>query len=267
MKKQKLLCTILVLATMVSVGCSTNKDKSNVTTNINSSSEEGQKQDNKTAGTDNNSEAGAKVKEGESAIVNAEISNNTAAGEETSGSDINTSSQATVSTTTFIPNGEYEVQYQGSDLAAQVQYIKGNGSSYEEVGVNGKGPYISVYSSDGTSLKKIYTGDLTDEEMAKKESIDYLSKGSNNDAEMLQGPITVGTRWGNKEIVEVGQNLKLGELTLPGTYVKTWEKEDGKDGLVVKVYYYSEGLGCVDYRAMMNDEIVDYSTLTSYVKK
>lgn len=267
MKKQKLLCTILVLATMVSVGCSTNKDKSNVTTNINSNSKEVQQQDSKTAQTDGSSESGAKMVEGGNVTNNSDTNKDTVAGEDTSNSDITASSQATVSTASFIPNGEYEVEYKGSDLAAQVQYIKGNGTSYEEIGVNGKGSYINVYSSEGTSLKKIYKGDLTDEEMANKASIDYLSKGSNADEEMLQGPITVGTRWGNKEIVEVGQNLKLGELTLPGTYVKTWEKEDGKDGLVVKVYYYSEGLGCVDYRAMMNDEIVDYSTLTSYVKK
>lgn len=168
----------------------------------------------------------------------------------------------------FIPNGKYEIKFDASDLVSDDNFVTGNGSSYQVVGTNGKGPFVQVYESKDSGLYRVYSGELTQDEMASVETINYLDKRDNTEEVFLiDEPIAVGTRWDNKEIVEVGQNLKIGDLTLEGAYVKTWEKEeiDGKE--YIKVYYYSEGLGCVQHRVLLGDEIVEYSVATEVITK
>ena len=104
--------------------------------------------------------------------------------------------------------------------------------------------------------------------MASVETINYLDKRENTEEVfLLNEPIAVGTRWDNKEIVEVGENLKLGDLTLEGAYVKTWEKEVNNGIEYIKVYYYSEGLGCVQHKVLQGETVVEYSIATEVIKK
>lgn len=168
----------------------------------------------------------------------------------------------------FIPNGKYEIKYEASDLVSNNDYIIGNGSAYQVVGTNGKGPYVNVYEVKENGLYRVFIGDLTEDEMANIETINYLDKRDNTEEILLLNePIAVGTRWEDKEIVEVGENLKLGELSLEGAYVKTWEKETINDIEYVKVYYYSEGLGCVQHRVLEGETVVEYSIATEIIKK
>lgn len=90
--------------------------------------------------------------------------------------------------------------------------------------------------------------------------MDLLDKRDYSTEELiLKEPIEVGTRWDNKEIVEVGENLTLEGIALKGIYVKTWEKEKDSNGNeVVKVFYYSEGLGCVKYKVLVDNNEVEW---------
>lgn len=180
--------------------------------------------------------------------------------------DNNTNKNLTIGM--FIPNGRYEIKYDASDSASNNDFVKGNGLSYQVVGTNGKGPYVNVYEVKNDGLYKVFTGDLTEDEMATIESINYLDKRENNEEVfLLDAPIAVGTRWENKEIVEVGENLKLGDLNLEGAYVKTWEKEVSNGNEYVKVYYYSEGLGCVQHKVLQGETVLEYSVATEIIKK
>lgn len=169
----------------------------------------------------------------------------------------------------FIANGSYEVTYDGSDLLSSKNYIKGDGAAYQNIGINGKGPFVDVYTIKDFSLYRSFSSDLTEKEFIDKENLDYL--GEKDDVKeniLLKEPIEVGSRWDNKEIVEVGENLKLDSMTLEGTYVKVWEKEKSDEGNeIVQVHYYSEGLGCVEYRILVDGIVMEHSKLKSVTKK
>lgn len=195
-----------------------------------------------------------------------DTANGSATDNNTSGNSSNIEKELSIGI--FIPDGSYEIKYDASDLISNDNYVKGNGTTYQVVGTSGKGPYINVYELKDNGIYKVYNGDLTSDEMSAIETIDYLDKRNNNEEAMiLNAPIKVGTRWDNKEIVEVGENLKLGSLSLEGAYVKTWEKETSNGQEVVKVYYYSEGLGCVQHRVLLGEEVVEYSIATEVIKK
>ena len=190
--------------------------------------------------------------------------------EEKAESEVKEGSEATNKLTVgmFIPNGKYEIKYDASDLVSNNDYVSGNGSAYQVIGTNGKGPYVNVYEAKDNGLYRVFTGDLTEDEMASVETINYLDKRENTEEVfLLNEPIAVGTRWDNKEIVEVGENLKLGDLTLEGVYVKTWEKEVSNGIEYIKVYYYSEGLGCVQHKVLQGETVVEYSIATEVIKK
>lgn len=169
----------------------------------------------------------------------------------------------------FIPNENYEITYDASDFVSSENYIKGDGSSYQSIGTNGKGPFIDVYTTKDGGIYRSYFDDLTEEVFNDKENIDYLSKRDDlKENILLKEPIVVGTRWDTKEIVEVGENLKLDNITLEGTYVKVWEKQKSDEGNeIVQVHYYSEGLGCVEYRILVDGEVMEHSTLKTVTKK
>ncbi|MGL5352931.1 MAG: hypothetical protein ACRDA5_06350 [Clostridium sp.] len=168
----------------------------------------------------------------------------------------------------FIPNGSYDVKFESSDTGFNTDFIKGDGKSYEAIGTTGKGPYINVYSAKNSTLTKVFSGDLTEKELKDKEKIDYLSKGDKSqEVVMLKEPLKLGTRWDNKEIVEVGENLKLGKVTLKGPYVKTWEQVTSNGVKTIKVFYFSEGLGCVKYDVIVDGVSMEKSTITSVTKK
>lgn len=168
----------------------------------------------------------------------------------------------------FIPNGDYKVVFSGNDFTEIIEYIKGDGTSFQAIGRNGKGPFINVYSLVGDGIYQVYTGELTEEEMNDIVNVSYLNKRNMaKETVILSSPIVIGTRWDNKEIVEIGENLKLDTLVLNGVYVKTWEKEIDGDNEIIKVCYYSEGLGCVQYRYILNGTIMEESTLILFEKK
>ena len=169
----------------------------------------------------------------------------------------------------FIPNENYEITYNASDIVSSENYIKGDGSSYQSIGVNGKGPFVDVYTTKDGGIYRSYFDDLTEEVFNDKENIDYLSKRDDlKENILLKEPIAVGNRWDTKEIVEVGENLKLDDITLEGAYAKVWEKQKSDEGNeIVQVHYYSEGLGCVEYRIIVDGILMEYSTLKSVAKK
>ena len=169
----------------------------------------------------------------------------------------------------FIPNTNYEATYDASDGVSTESYIKGVGTAYQVIGTNGKGPFVNVYTTKDGGLFRSFSSDLTNEEFNDKENLDFLTKKDDiKENILLKGPIVVGTRWDTKEIVEVGENLKLDNMTLEGTYIKVWEKQKSNEGNeIVQVHYYSEGLGCVQYRILADGTVMEYSTLKSITKK
>lgn len=167
----------------------------------------------------------------------------------------------------LIPKENLELKFVGTDNSSGGSVIKANGNTYQAIQNTGKGLIVSVYTIKDGSLYKMYTGDLTEEEAKDISKVDYLSTTKEkNKTILLKEPLKVKTRWDNKEIVEVGKDLKLEGLQLKGSYVKTWEKTVDGNNKTVKVAYYSEGLGCVMYKIMLNDEVVEQSTLSSIVK-
>jgi hypothetical protein len=168
----------------------------------------------------------------------------------------------------FIPNGNYKVNFNGSDNAPSLEYIKGNGTSFQTVGTTGKGPFVNVYSVKDNDLYQVYSSELAEQEINDLSNINYLDK-SNTSKKIftLNQPIKIGTRLGNKEVIEIGENLKLDDLILKGFYIKTWEKEKDDNNKIVKVCYFLEGLGCVRYEISINGSIIEHSTLLSFEKK
>lgn len=166
----------------------------------------------------------------------------------------------------FIPNIPMELVYAGSDWASGRDYVKGNGTKYQIIGSSGKGPYGEVLTYNKGYLTKVYKGDLTEAEESSGNEVNLLDKKSNMNENILMEPIAVGTKWDNKEIVEVGKNLKLDKITLAGDYVKTWEKIQESGNSYVKVCYYSEGLGCVKEKVVMGDSVVSERELAQVIK-
>lgn len=259
MKKLMLTGILASLMVIVLVGCSTNdKPKENANNEIESNIENNEIESNKIESNEENDLIDTeKVEEDKKTEESKKTS-----------SDKETVSQENLTVGMFIPNGKYTVKYDASDLVSNENHIEGDGTSYQVIGTTGKGPTVDVYSIKYSGMYKVYSGDLSEDEMKDIATINYLSEEDSLDESLvLNGPIKVGTRWDNKEIVEVGENLKLDDLTLEGAYVKTWEKEvvDGKE--VIKVSYYSEGLGCVKYKVLIDKTEVESAIVKSVTKE
>lgn len=168
----------------------------------------------------------------------------------------------------MIPKTNLELNFKGTDFASEKDVIKVKGNTYQVIESTGKGPVIKLYTVKDGALIKVYSGDLTEDESKDISKVDYIDKVKENEKSiLLKEPLKLKTRWDNKEIVEVGKNLKLKNLQLEGTYIKTWEKTVNGNDKTIKVVYYSEGLGCVMYKVMLNDQVVEESELSSIVKK
>ena len=273
--KGKLIWLVLIITTIIMVGCTSNKDKE-------SSIESKENKNSQTV----KHESNTKIEEKKSKVIIDKESNekNTEKSKGNSNDvkvnkvpvlkedntskivDNKVSEKEDLGISMFVPNGSYEVSYLGSDLSPNLNYIKGNGKSFETIGTTGKGPFVTVYSIQDNKLCEVYySNDLTEDEI---KNLDYLNKNDvSQKVALLSAPIAVGTRWGNKEIVEVGENLNLDGLILSGPYVKTWEKTKNTDSESVKVCYYSKGLGLVKYKVIIGDSVVEYSTLRQFNKK
>lgn len=275
--KGKLIWLGLIVTTIIMVGCTTNKEKESSI----------ESKDNKNSQTVKH-ESNAKIKEKKNEVIidkdkvsnekniekpkdnsnDAKVNKVPVLKEENTHKSVENkvSEKEDLGVSMFVPNGSYEVSYLGSDLSPNLNYIKGNGKSFETIGTNGKGPFVTVYSIQDNKLCEVYySSDLTEDEI---KNFDYLSKNDvSQKVALLSAPIAVGTRWGNKEIVEVGENLNLDGLILNGPYVKTWEKTKNNDSESVKVCYYSKGLGLVKYKVIIGDSVVEYSTLRQFNKR
>lgn len=267
MKKLMLIGILVVSMVIVLVGCST-KDKPAEVKDNEVIREVGTEDKEVIANNDITSTADGTLEEGEKVDVKSDLDKVTdeKVDEDKVAEDKMTEKQLTVGM--FIPNGNYKVKYDASDLVSSENIIKGDGTSYQVIGTSGKGPKIDVYSIKYSDLYKVYSGDLSEEQMKDVAGINYLAEKENLEELLIfKGPIKVGTRWDNKEIVEVGENLKLGDLTLEGSYVKTWEKEVKDEKEIIKICYYSEGLGCVKYKVTIDGSEIESSTLTSVIKE
>ena len=275
--KGKLIWLGLIITTIIMVGCTSNKDKESSI----------ESKDNKNSQTVKH-ESNAKIKEKKSEVIiekdkepnekniekpkgnsnDAKVNKAPVLKEDNTSKSVDNkvSEKEDLGISMFVPNGSYEVSYLGSDLSPNLNYIKGNGKSFETIGTNGKGPFVTVYSIQDNKLCEVYySSDLTEDEI---KNFDYLSKNDvSQKVALLSAPIAVGTRWGNKEIVEVGENLNLDGLILNGPYVKTWEKTKNNESESIKVCYYSKGLGLVKYKVIIGDSVVEYSTLRQFNKR
>lgn len=249
MKKLMLIGILACLMAIALVGCSTNNKSSD---SANNEIENITKEDNNDI----------------SNTIDGVIEEDKKEEDSNSSSAIDSKEEVNLTVGMFIPNGNYTVKYDASDLVSSENYIEGDGTSYQVIGTTGKGPKVDVYSIKYSGLYKVYSGDLSEDEMKDIATINYLGKEDTlEEMLVLNGPIKVGIRWDNKEIVEVGKNLKLDDLTLEGAYVKTWEKEVADEKETIKVCYYSEGLGCVKYKVLIDGEEVEKSTAISIDKK
>ena len=167
----------------------------------------------------------------------------------------------TILSSDFVPNGEYTLSFNCSDLESDQFFIKGNGETYQVIGANGKGPFVNVYRIINGSLNKILDRDLTIEEFENKESLDFLSIENPDSYSLELGTeLAVESIFNNKVVVETGNNLSLDSLQLQGKYIIVEEKE----GEFINKYYYSEGLGLVAKYALMDDIVMSYYTLTNF---
>ena len=165
----------------------------------------------------------------------------------------------------FIPNGNYETVFKGSDLSFDVSSIKGDGTYYQRMGTTGKGDYVEVFKLMNNSLINTYSSDF-ERSNYKEEFNDLIFFGEENTSNKiyLNSPIKQGTEWDKLKIVEVGKNLKLEEIQLEGDYVKVERDASTEDIKSTETLYFSQGLGIVKDVTTIDGDIVDYSELVSY---
>lgn len=166
----------------------------------------------------------------------------------------------------FIPTGTYAVSFKGSDMANELITINGNGTLYQAVGMNGKGYYHETYKLVNDNLLFVENEELedSDEEPSMNITLDVnLDEKLENYETVLKPEFDKGDKI---QISKVGNDLKLEKIQLKGEYVVTTKDISDKETKTVVNTYYSEGLGIVKYEVVMNDEVVEYSELTSYEK-
>lgn len=167
----------------------------------------------------------------------------------------------------FIPNESYDVIYECSDLASETIVIEGNGEMYQTIGLNGKGLYREIFKVIDNNLMLIYKEDLSDkniEEILAQDLKDEISYNIKESELILQSPIEVGQKWDNTEIVEIGTGLKLDDIQLEGTYIKIVSNSLVSKWSMTTETYYSEGLGVVKHRVLINEETISYYQLKSF---
>ncbi|SHK21482.1 hypothetical protein SAMN02745248_02062 [Hathewaya proteolytica DSM 3090] len=167
---------------------------------------------------------------------------------------------------TFIPKESYKVVYDGTDLAPNIQFIRGNGEKYQAVGTDGRGAFVNVYEKNNGKLSCVmeYT-ELSQGESESLETLNYLDKNDVGDkTDVLWEPLEKGSKMGNRQIEDVGENLKLDDLQLKGPYVKVVDNHSENDSKMIITSYYSEGLGCVKYEVSMDGVVVCHYILKSY---
>lgn len=171
---------------------------------------------------------------------------------------------------TFIPKESYKVVFDGTDLAPNIQYIKGNGIKYQAVGFNGRGAFVNVYALEDGKINCIKEyNELTSEQEKHLDEINFLDKDEKGEKTlMLWEPLETKSKEGNSQIIEIGKDLKLDKLQLKGHYIKVEEINEGinTDDKTIITSYYSEGLGRVKYMVSIDGVDVCYYILKDYMK-
>lgn len=165
----------------------------------------------------------------------------------------------------FIPNEDYKVTFNGSDLSNELLFLSGNGTSYYTIGVNGKGYYIEQYEVIDNEL--CFTNKIDIENIETIKSLDDVT--SLLDTDIMNGNKVVVLRENasdldSSKIVEKGTDLKLTSIQLKGDYIKVCETKSSADGDTITYTYYSQGVGVVKYEVVFDGVIMDFSQLVSY---
>lgn len=160
----------------------------------------------------------------------------------------------------FIPNGKYNVVFKGSDMANELISIKGDGTTYQTIGLNGNGYYYEVFKVVNNQLLFVDSEDLTDIDNVSDKNIK-----TNEDLENYE--VVLKSKTDKKDtfqVSEIGTNLKLDNIELKGGYIKTTKNISTSDSKTILETYYSEGLGVVKYEVIMDGTVMEYSELISY---
>lgn len=160
----------------------------------------------------------------------------------------------------FIPNGSYKTVFEGSDMANELQSIKGDGTTYEAIGVSGKGYYREIFKVIDNQLCFIEKEDLEDiENISDKEIV--VDETLGNYKVVLKAKTD---KTDTIQIAETGKDLKLKNLELKGDYIKVVEDVSTDEAKTIIETYYSEGLGVVKYEVIMDGNVMEFSELVSY---
>lgn len=167
-----------------------------------------------------------------------------------------------INVSNFIPNGTYNVSFEGSDMSNELISIKGDGTIYQTIGLNGKGYYHEVYKVLNNQLIFVDKEDLTDIEDISNINI---TNNINEDLENYEVVLRANTdKSDDIQILETGKDLKLKNIELKGDYIKTTKDISTNDNKTIINTYYSEGLGIVKYEVVMDGTVVENSELKSY---
>lgn len=232
------LCLSVLFVTTIFAGCSSAKDSavgSNNKTQVQQSENNNKKDQNNSSN--------------ESENKDADKNDNASASKPQSNTEEN------VNISSFSVNGSYTTTSSSNDLGEDIKYLKGNGSAYQVIGTTGKGNFVRVYNVKSDGIYEVFSDDIDDSKSGQLSSLNYLDKSGSKQTLVLKAPVKVGTRWDNKEIVEVGKNLKVAGITFKGNYAKVWERTSDN---TTKVSYYCEGYGCVKYNVMHDKATVSY---------
>ncbi|MDD6770993.1 MAG: hypothetical protein SPJ62_13490 [Inconstantimicrobium porci] len=232
------LCLSILFVATIFAGCSSVK---NSAATSNNKAQTQQNEENKETDKNNNSS--------ESEKKDAEKNDNTSASKQQNKTEDN------ININSFAVNGSYTTSSLSNDLGENIKYLKGNGTAYQVIGSTGKGNFVRVFNIKNDGIYEVFSEDIEDSKAGQLSSLNYLDKRGSKQTLVLKAPVKVGTRWDNKEIVEIGKNLKVDGITYKGNYAKVWER---KSDSTTKVSYYCEGYGCVKYNVIQDKATVSY---------
>lgn len=167
----------------------------------------------------------------------------------------------------FIPNGNYKVSFKGSDMANELLFLMGDGTSYKTIGINGKGYYLEGFKVVDNELCIIDNIEIENIESIKSlADINSLNSNTEMNGDKVVILRTNPTELDTFRIVEKGKDLKLNNIQLKGEYIKVSEDKSTDESTIYVETYYSEGLGVVKYEVILDDTVMEFSELVKYEK-
>lgn len=247
------VCLSVLFAATVFTGCVSGK-QSSVETNNNVQSQQSGNKDNASSKNESNSNSNNSDNQSENKDSNK---NDDSLGKNTQSQS--NENEENIDISSLAVNGNYTTISSSNDLGEDIKYLRGNGKAYQVVGLTGKGAFVRVYNVKENGIYEVFSDDIEDSKLDKLGELNYLDKSGSKETLILKAPIKVGTRWDNKEIVEVGKDLKVDGMSYKGAYAKVWERESSN---TTKVSYYCEGYGCVKYYIMQDKTTISYFKYT-----